>query len=306
MLSYTIKRLALAVLVAFTVSLLAFFLVRLSGDVATAIGGPSATAQDIEQIRKQYGLDRPLIVQYLEWFSGALAGDFGESFYFKQPVSVVLSSRLPVTIILGCSALAFALLLAVPMGVLAAVRPNSWIDRLALTVSVLGQALPSFWFALLLILFFGVTLRWLPISGNETWAHFVMPSIALGYYGTPAIMRLTRAGMLEVLESDYIRTARAKGLRTHTVLIGHALRNAIIPVVSLTAVQFGFLLGGSIVIETVFALQGMGHLAWSSISRADVMVVQALVLVLALFYVVLTLAADLLNAYLDPRIRIGG
>jgi peptide/nickel transport system permease protein len=304
MLTYAIKRLVLALAVAFTVSLLAFFLVRLSGDVASAIGGPSATAQDIEQIRKQYGLDRPLIVQYLDWFSGALVGDFGESYYFKQPVSTVIAARLPVTIVLGFSALVFALALAVPMGVVAAIRPNSWVDRIALAVSVIGQAMPSFWFSLLLILFFGVTLRWLPISGNATWAHFVMPSIALGYYGTPAIMRLTRAGMLEVLGSDFIRTARAKGLRMHTVIVGHALRNAIIPVVSLTAVQFGFLLGGSIVIETVFALQGMGYLAWSSISRADVMVVQALVLILSLFYVVLTLAADLLNAYLDPRIRI--
>jgi peptide/nickel transport system permease protein len=149
-----------------------------------------------------------------------------------------------------------------------------------------------------------VTLRWLPISGSDSWAHFVMPSVALGYYGTPAIMRLTRAGMIEALGSDYIRTARAKGVRERTVLWGHALRNAMIPLVSLTAVQFGFLLGGSIVIETVFALQGMGHLAWSSISRSDVMVVQALVLILALFYVLLTLAADLLNAYLDPRIRV--
>jgi peptide/nickel transport system permease protein len=305
MLQYAAKRLLLALLVAFTVSVLAFFLVRLSGDVATAIGGPSATPQDIDQIREQYGLNRPLAVQYAAWFAGALTGDFGESYYFKQPVGKIIAARMPVTVTLGCSALAFALLLAIPMGVLAAVRPNSWVDRIALTLSVVGQAMPSFWFSLLLILFFGVALRWLPISGSETWAHFVMPSVALGYYGTPAIMRLTRAGMLEVLGSDYIRTARAKGLHARAVLVGHALRNAIIPVVSLTAVQFGFLLGGSIVIETVFALQGMGYLAWTSISRSDVMVVQALVLILALFYVLLTLAADVLNAYLDPRIRVG-
>lgn len=304
MLRYLIKRLLLALAVAFTVSLIAFFLVRLSGDVATAIGGPAATAQDIEQIRKQYGLDRPLWVQYFEWIGGALVGDFGESYYFKQPVGKVIATRMPVTVILGCSALAFALALALPMGVIAALRPNTWVDRLALALSVIGQAMPSFWFALLLILVFAVGLRWLPVSGSDTWAHFVMPAVALGYYGTPAIMRLTRAGMLEVLSSDFIRTARAKGLPTTTVLVTHALRNAIIPVISLTAVQFGFLLGGSIVIETVFALQGMGQLAWSSISRADVMVVQALVLILSLFYVLLTLAADLLNAYLDPRIRV--
>jgi peptide/nickel transport system permease protein len=188
--------------------------------------------------------------------------------------------------------------------VLAALRPNTWLDRLALTLSVLGQALPTFWFALMMIILFGVMLRWLPITGSDTWAHFVMPAIALGYYATPAIMRLTRTGMLDVLASDYIRTARAKGLRTGTVLFKHALRNAIIPVVSLAAVQFGFMLGGSIIIETIFALHGLGFLAWESITRSDIAVVQAIVLILACFYIVLTLLADLLNAFLDPRIRV--
>lgn len=304
MLRYAFKRLLLAALVAVTVSLLAFAVLRLTGDIASAIGGPQATAQDIENIRKQYGLDRPLLVQYADWAAGAVVGDFGQSFYFKEDVAKVIGSRLPVTLALGTCALGFALALAIPLGVVAALRPNTWIDRLALTLSVVGQALPSFWFALLLILFFGVTLRMLPISGSDTWRHFVMPTIALGYYGAPAIMRLTRAGMLEVLGSDYIRTARAKGLRTGRILFKHALRNAVIPVVSLSAVQFGFLLGGSIVIETVFALQGMGQLAWASVTRADVSVVQAIVLILSLIYVVLTLVADLLNAYLDPRIRI--
>ncbi len=305
MLLYTIKRLLLAVLVAVTVSLLAFFILRVSGDVAAAIAGPNATAADVEAVRGQFGLDRPLLVQYGEWARGALTGDLGESFYFKDQVAKIIAIRLPVTMALGLSALGFALLLAIPLGMLAALRPNSWVDRAALTLSVVGQALPSFWFSLLLILVFGVMLRWLPISGSDRWTNFIMPAVALGYYGTPAIMRLTRAGMLEVLASDYIRTARAKGLRPGTVLFKHALRNAIVPVVSVTAVQFGFLLGGSIVIETVFALQGVGQLAWASVTRLDVAVVQALVLLLALFYVTLTLAADLLNAALDPRIRLG-
>ena len=187
---------------------------------------------------------------------------------------------------------------------LAAVRPNSWVDRLALGLSVLGQALPSFWFALILIIVFGLKLRWLPVSGNATWEHFVLPAIALGYYATPAFMRLTRAGMLEVLASDYIRTARAKGLRPMTVLFKHALRNAIIPVVAVAAVQFGFMLGGSIVIESVFSLNGVGYLGWEAISRADFPVVQAIVLILACIYVLLTLLADMLNAVLDPRIRV--
>jgi peptide/nickel transport system permease protein len=304
MLVYTVKRLLLALLVAVTVSVVAFLLVRLSGDVATAIAGPSATSADIEAIRKQYGLDRPLAVQYVEWAGGALVGDLGESYYFRQPVSKIVAERIPVTLTLGVCALAFAIALSIPLGVLAAVRSNTWVDRLALTLSVVGQAMPTFWFALMTIILFGVMLRWLPISGSDTWRHFILPSIALGYYASPALMRLTRAGMLDVLSSDYIRTARAKGLRPGSVLFKHALRNAIVPVVSLAAVQLGFMLGGSVVIETVFALQGIGHLAWTSISRSDVAVVQAIVLILSCFYVLLTLLADLLNAWLDPRIRV--
>jgi peptide/nickel transport system permease protein len=165
--------------------------------------------------------------------------------------------------------------------------------------------MPSFWFALLLMFFFGVTLKVLPISGSDTWQHFVLPAIALGYYATPAIMRLTRSGMLEVLGSDYIRTARAKGLRPGSVLFKHALRNALAPVVALAAVQLGFMLGGSVVIETVFALHGLGYLAWESIAHNDFPVVQAIVLLISLFYIVLTLLADVANAWLDPRIRIG-
>jgi peptide/nickel transport system permease protein len=206
--------------------------------------------------------------------------------------------------ILGASAIAFALILAIPLGVLAAVRPNSIFDRFALTLAVIGQAMPTFWFALTLILWLGVSWRLLPITGSDSWQNFVMPAIALGYFVTPAVMRLTRAGMLEVLSSDYIRTARAKGLRVGTVLFKHALRNAIIPVVSLAAVQFGFMLGGSIVIETIFQINGLGYLAWESIQRKDLPTMQAIVLVLSVIYVLLTLAADLLNAFLDPRLRV--
>lgn len=304
MLAFALKRTLVALLVAITVSIISFSLLRLSGDLAQALAGPSSTAADVEAVRKAYGLDRPLVVQYVDWAGNALHGDFGSSFFFKEPVWTMIGARLPVTMTLGVCALGFALFLSIPLGVIAALRPNSWIDRLALTVSVFGQALPSFWFALMLMILFGLKLRWLPISGTGTWQHFVMPSIALGYYGMPAFMRLTRAGMMEVLASDYIRTARAKGLRTPTILFKHALRNAVIPVVAVAAVQFGFLLGGSIVIESVFALHGVGFLAWESISRADFPVVQAVVLILASIYVVLTLVADLLNAFLDPRIRV--
>jgi peptide/nickel transport system permease protein len=304
MLTYAFKRLLLAALVALTVSVAAFSLVRLAGDVATAIAGEGARAEDVEVIRKQYGLDRPLPVQYLEWLGRTLRGDLGDSLYFRQPVAGLVFDRLPVTMTLGALSIGFALLLSIPLGVVAALRPNSWIDRTALAIAVIGQAMPSFWFALLLILWFGVGLRWLPISGSDTWAHFVLPSIALGYYAAPAIMRLTRAGMIEVLGADYIRTARAKGLSTLSVVFKHALRNAVIPVVALAAVQLGFVLGGSVVIETVFALHGLGYLAWESILQNDFPVVQAIVMLIAVIYVLLTLVADLANAWLDPRIRV--
>lgn len=305
MLSYAIKRLFVALLVALTVSIITFLLLRMTGDIAAEMAGEDASAADIADIRKLYGLDRPLAIQYFEWAAGALTGDLGESLYFGKPVSELVAGRMGVTMTLGASALVFALVLSIPLGVLAAIRPNTWIDRLALTTSVFGQALPSFWFALMMMIFFGVTLRWLPVSGSDTWKHFVIPTIALGYYGTPAFMRLTRAGMMEVLASDYIRTARAKGLGAFSVLFKHALRNAIIPVVSLAAVQLGFLLGGSVIIESIFALHGLGYLAYESIQRSDVAVVQAVVLIFSLFYIVLTFLADILNGFLDPRIRVG-
>ena len=304
MIAYALKRILVALLVALTVSIISFALLHLSGDLAQALAGPSATAADVAQVRHAYGLDRPLPVQYLDWAGKALHGDFGQSFFLKEPVSNLIGSRFPITLTLGVAALAFALLLSIPLGVFAALRPNSWIDRLALTLSVFGQALPSFWFALMLIIVFGLKLRWLPVSGADDWDGYVLPAVALGYYAAPAFMRLTRAGMMEVLGSDYIRTARAKGLRTPTVVVKHALRNAIIPVVAVAAVQFGFMLGGSIVIESVFSLHGLGYLGWEAISRADFPVVQAIVLILASIYILLTLLADMLNAFLDPRIRV--
>ena len=279
-------------------------MIYLSGDPAIALAGEGASQEDIERVRTFYGFDRPIILQYVDWLGRALVGDFGRSNYLKADVATVIFERLPTTMLLGACALAFALLLSIPLGVLAAIRPNSLIDRFALTIAVVGQAMPSFWFALTLILWFSIKWRMLPVTGTDTWKHFIMPSIALGYYVTPAVMRLTRAGMIDVLSSDYIRTARAKGLKTGSVLFKHALRNAIIPVVSLAAVQFGFMLGGSIVIETIFAINGLGFLAWESILRADVPMMQAIVLVLSVFYIMLTFLADLLNAFLDPRIRV--
>ncbi|MDA9989917.1 ABC transporter permease [Paracoccaceae bacterium] len=301
---YAFKRSLLAILVALTVSMISFSLLYISSDPAIAMAGETASDADIEAIRELYGFDRSIVVQYLDWLKKAASGDLGKSYYFRTDVSHLIAERLPTTMTLGLCAIIFAIGLAVPLGVAAAIRPNSIIDRVALFLSVMGQALPSFWFALILIVLFSVNLRWLPVSGSDTWLHFVMPTIVLGYYAAPAIMRLTRTGMLEVLSTDYIRTARAKGLRPPVVLFKHALRNAIIPVVSLAAVQFGFMLGGSIVVETIFALHGAGFLAWESITRNDLPTVQGLILAFSLFYIILTLIADLINAWLDPRIRI--
>ncbi|WP_018043345.1 ABC transporter permease [Methylobacterium sp. 88A] len=303
MLRFMLQRILVAIAVAVTVSVASFMLLHLSGDLATAIAGPEATSAQVEAIRVQYGLNQPMLAQFTAWAWKALHFDFGNSFYFRESVVDLLASRMPITLFLGVVALTVALFVAIPLGVLAAVKRDTWIDRLALSVSVLGQAMPSFWFGLTLIMIFSVNLRWLPVSGNTTWKHFVLPAIALGYYAMPAVMRLTRNGMLEVLASDYVRTARAKGLPPRKILIRHALRNAVIPVIALAAVQFGFMLGGSIVIEAVFSLQGLGQLAWESIARNDFPVVQAIVLVLAMIYIALTLAADLLNAFLDPRLR---
>jgi ABC-type dipeptide/oligopeptide/nickel transport system permease component len=301
--SYAAKRLLLALAVALAVSAASFLLLRLSGDVALAIAGEGARQADIDLVRQSYGLDRPLLIQYGEWLLRTLSGDFGQSLYFKTSVAGLIASKITTTLWLGLFSIVFALALSIPLGVVAALRPNSWVDRLALTLAVVGQAMPNFFFALILVMLFSIQLRWLPVSGSATWAHFVMPTIALGYYVTPPMMRLVRAGMIEVLGSDFVRTAHAKGQLPSKVVVNHALRNALVPVVALAAVQLGFLLGGSIVIETIFALDGLGYLAYQSITHKDFPVTQAVLMLLAVAYVLLTLAGDLLNAWIDPRLR---
>jgi peptide/nickel transport system permease protein len=304
MLAFMTKRLCLAILVALTVSILAFLLLNLSGDPALALAGEGARQADIDMVRHAYGLDRPLPVQYADWLWKILHGDFGTSVYFKTAVGPLIFDKLKTTLLLGVGALAVALAVSIPLGVLAALYKGSLIDRICLAIAVLGQALPNFFFALLLIMLFAISWRWLPVSGSGTWKHFVMPSIALGYYVAPAFMRLIRAGMIEVLSADYIRTARAKGLPARTVIFKHALRNAIVPVVALAAVQLGYLLGGSVVIETIYALDGLGYLAYQSITYKDYPVMQFIVLLLSVLYVLLTLLSDIANAWLDPRIRV--
>ena len=300
---FVLRRLAVGILVAFTVVVLSFLLTRLSGDLAISIAGPQATQADIEIVRKAYGLDKPLYVQFGNWVGRAAVGDFGESYFFKDKVSNLIARRMPITVTLGLVGLALALLMSIPLGILAAVREGTWVDRAVTMFTMIGQAMPSFWLGLILMIVFGLRLGWLPISGTGTWQHYVMPGVVLAFTAVPALTRLTRSGMMDALSSDYIRTARAKGLLRSSIIFKHALRNAAIPVVSIAAVQLGFMLGGSIVTETVFALHGVGFLAWESIGKNDFPVVQAVVLILAVIYIGLTLTADILNAVLDPRLR---
>lgn len=304
MLRFLAIRMAVAVLVAITVSIVAFALLRISTDLPSLLAGDNATPEDIARIAKTYGLDRSLPAQYLDWVGNALAGDLGKSLFTNEPVLGLIVERLSLTVGLAVAALMLAFAVAVPLGVLAAVHANTWVDRAALVMAVAGQAAPGFWLALILIIVFAVDLRWLPVSGSGTWAHLVLPVVTLAISIMPSVMRLTRAGMMEALGSDYVRTARAKGLARRAVHYKHALRNAILPVVSLAAVQLGHLLGGSVIIETVFALNGVGYLAYQSITRVDFPVVQSILVMLSICYIVLTLIADLVNALLDPRIRL--
>jgi len=245
-----------------------------------------------------------VVVRYFQWLGNAARGNLGDSYRQRRPVVNIVRERLPVTVGLACLALAISLAISLPLAIAAAVKRNSVWDRLALAISVIGQAVPAFWIALLCILVFSVHLAWLPASGSTSLTHFVLPAFTLSFYSTPSLLRLTRAGLIDVLQSDYIRTARAKGLQPGRILLQHALRNALAPVIAIASVQFGFMLSGSVVIETIFSMQGIGYLAWEAVTSADLPLVQALVLVTAFFYIVLTLAADVLNAWLDPRIRL--
>lgn len=303
MLTFLLRRLILAFLVLVTVLTVSFTLTRLSGDVAVSMAGPSASQEDVETIRRAYGLDRPLPVQFLAWVGDAASGDLGRSYLYHAPVAGLIRDRLPITLTLGLTGLGIALIVAIPLGILAAMYEATILDRAIMMIAVIGQAMPSFWLGLSLVILLGLRLQWLPLSGVETWQGYILPGVVLAFSAIPALMRLTRSGMVDALSSDYIRTARAKGLTRARIVLHHALRNAAMPVVAVAAVQLGFMLGGSIVIEAVFSLNGVGYLAWESISKNDFPVVQSVVLFLATIYIALTLLADMLNALLDPRLR---
>jgi peptide/nickel transport system permease protein len=305
MLRYILQRGALALAVALVVSFATFMLLNFATDPASAIAGEDATPEVVERIRLAYGLDRPVMVRYFDWLGGVAQGDFGESYYWNKEVGTLVLERAPVTIALALSSLLVTIVIAIPLGAVAALNPNSWADRFALTFAVSAQAMPNFWLGLLLIILFGVMVPILPISGDSTWQHFVLPAFVLGASSVPAVMRLTRTGLIEVMESDYIRTARSKGYRGFALLRRHAMRNALLPVVSVLAVQLGNKLGGSVIVETVFAINGLGRLALQSILGSDIPTVQMLIFIFAITFVLMNLLADLLNAALDPRIRIG-
>ena len=301
MLRYALQRLLLALVVAVT-----FLLLNFATDPAYAIAGEDAEFEVVEQIRKDYGFDRPVLVRYAEWAGGVLQGDFGESYYWNKPVAEMIVEQTPVTLRLAFMSLAVTIIIALPLGIVAALNPNTVIDRFALGVAVSAQAIPNFWLGLIMIILFAVTWQIFPVSGDGTLLHFVLPAFVLGASSVPAVMRLTRTGMLDVMESDYIRTARAKGYRGGALARRHALRNAILPVISVLAVQLGGKFSGSVITETIFAINGLGRLALESILGSDIPTVQMLIFIFAIVFVAMNLLADILNAALDPRLRIAG
>jgi ABC-type dipeptide/oligopeptide/nickel transport system permease component len=296
-------RLARALVAVWLVSTVVFVVMRLSGDPVPLLLPPDAPRSEYERVARELGTDRPLPVQYGVFLGNALRGDFGRSIHFREPAARVVVGYLPATAELGLTAFALALLIAIPIGLLSAVRRNSLVDQAAMAVALVGQSAPTFFVGILLILIVSLKAGWLPTSGRGDWTHLVLPAVTLGAFAMASIARLTRSAMLEVLRADYVRTARAKGLREQVVVIKHALRNAAIPIVTITGLQFGTLLGGAVVTETVFAWPGIGRLAIQSIYNRDYPVVQCVVFLSALLFIVINLTVELIYGVLDPRIR---
>jgi peptide/nickel transport system permease protein len=301
---YLLVRLGHAALVVVGVSLVVFLLTHLGGDPASLLLPPNASAEDIEQFRHAMGFDKPLPVQLVEYLGRLAHGDFGRSFRYDQPALEVVLERVGATLVLGGFALLLSVVVAVPLGILAAVRRNSIWDTLSLIVSLSGQALPVFWLGILLIILFAVTLRWLPASGGGDLAHLILPGLTLAAYSLAIISRLLRSSLLEVLGADYVRTARAKGLRERVVLVRHALKNGLLPVVTVLGLQVGTLLGGAVITEEVFAYPGMGRLAVQAILGRDFSLIQAFVVLTAITIACANLLVDLAYGWLDPRVRL--
>jgi ABC-type dipeptide/oligopeptide/nickel transport system permease component len=280
-----------------------FFILRLTGDPVLLMVMPGATTEQLAQLRHAFGFDRPLLVQYLEFLGRALHGDFGLSIRHQEPALGLVLERVPATLQLASASLALAVTVALLAGVLAAVGRGTWLDALVTSGALLGQSIPSFWLGIMLIMVFSVWLRWLPSFGLGTTAHLVLPAITLSAFSLARLTRLVRSGMLDVLGQDYIRTARAKGLRERLVVSKHALRNVLLPVVTLVGLDAGFLLGGAIIVETIFAWPGMGQLALQAVYNRDFPLVQANVVFMASLFVGINLVVDLIYTVVDPKIR---
>jgi peptide/nickel transport system permease protein len=301
---YILRRLGYSVISLVLLSLTIFFFVRVTGDPAVLLVEPGASKADLEQIRQQFGLDRPLFIQYGHFVSALVRGDFGQSFYYRTPVLELYLSRLPNSLMLAAAAMALSLLIGIPSGILAAVNVNGWWDRVGKIFSLLGLSLPSFWVGLVMILFFSVYLGWLPSSGAGTASHMIMPAFALGWFFAAAHMRMTRSSMLEVMGSEYVKLARLKGLPERMVITKHAFKNALIPVLTLAGINLVIMVNVAVVVETVFAWPGIGRLLYEGIAFRDFPVVQATVLLGGVMIVVVNLLVDILYAVIDPRIRL--
>lgn len=304
MFSYVVKRLLGLIPTLFIVAVLVFLFVHLlPGDPARLIAGPEADAQVIEMVRSQLGLDKPLWSQFLSYMGNVLQGDFGNSLVSRRPVSEEIASRFMPTLWLTIASMVWAVLFGLAAGVIAAVWRNRWPDRLSMTLAVSGISFPAFALGMLLMQVFSVELGWLPTVGADSWQHYILPSITLGAAVSAVMARFTRASFVDVLGEDYIRTARAKGVTERWVVMKHALRNAMIPVVTMMGLQFGFLLGGSIVVEKVFNWPGLGRLLVDSVEMRDYPVIQAEVLLFSLEFILINLVVDVLYAAINPAIR---
>jgi peptide/nickel transport system permease protein len=302
--TFLFRRLLQSLVVLFGVSFVVFAILHLTGDPALVLLPPDASPEDVRRFREVMGFNDPFFVQYGRFLKGALQGDFGQSVRHGEPAFGLVLERMPATFELAGAALALALCLAIPAGIVSAVRRNTALDYLATVVALFGQSLPTFWLGIMLILLFSVQFHLLPSSGRGTLEHLILPAVTLGLFTTARITRLTRSGMLEVLNQDYIRTARAKGVSDPPVVWKHALKNAAVPIVTIVGIELGTLLGGSVITETIFAWPGVGRLSVQAIANRDYPVVQAAVFLLASTFVLVNLLVDIVYTYLDPRIRL--
>ncbi|HEX6440681.1 MAG TPA: ABC transporter permease [Stellaceae bacterium] len=301
---YILRRLGYSLLSLFLLSLTIFFFVRVTGDPATLLVEPGASAEDIAAIHHQFGLDRPLILQYGLFMASLLQGDFGQSFYYQTPVFDLYLSRLPYSLELAIVAMGLSLVIGIPSGILASVQVGGFWDSFGKMFSLLGLSLPSFWVGLVLILVFSVYLGWLPSSGAGTPLHLIMPAFALGWYFAASHMRLTRSSMLEVLGSEYVKLARLKGLPQKLVIAKHAFKNALIPVLTLAGINLVIMVNVAVVVEVVFAWPGIGRLLYEGVSFRDFPVVQGVVIMAGAMIITVNFLVDILYAVIDPRIRL--